>query len=71
MLKYVFLIETILRKKVVDFLDLTLLKDPVYVNISLGISFALYSDMSFFAIQPLYLLELNFSKVNRIEFALL
>ncbi|KAJ6640355.1 Monocarboxylate transporter 12, partial [Pseudolycoriella hygida] len=48
--------------KVVDFLDLTLMKDPIYVNISLGISFALYSDMSFFAIQPLYLLKLNLSK---------
>lgn len=47
----------------VDFLDLTLLKDLVYVNIVLGISFALYSDTSFFTIQPMYLFELGFTKV--------
>ncbi|XP_067616113.1 monocarboxylate transporter 7 [Eurosta solidaginis] len=47
---------------VVDFLDLTLLKQPVYVNIVLGISFALYSDIAFFTIQPLYLFELGFTK---------
>lgn len=50
-------------KAVVDFLDLTLLNDPVYVNIVLGISFALYSDMAFFTLQPLYLFELGYSKV--------
>ncbi|KAG4068744.1 hypothetical protein HA402_002435 [Bradysia odoriphaga] len=54
--------KNFLRKNVVDFLDLTILKDPIYVNISLGISFALYSDMSFFAIQPTYLLKLGFDK---------
>ncbi|XP_035892105.1 LOW QUALITY PROTEIN: monocarboxylate transporter 1 [Anopheles stephensi] len=46
----------------VDFLDLTLLKDPIYVNIVLGISFALYSDLAFFTLQPMYLFMLSFSK---------
>lgn len=50
-------------KAVVDFLDLTLLNDPIYVNIVLGISFALYSDMAFFTLQPLYLFELGYTKV--------
>lgn len=52
------------RKIIVDFLDLSLLKDPIYVNIVLGITFALYSDMAFFTIQPMYMFELNFEKVN-------
>lgn len=51
------------RQKVVDFLDLTLLKDLVYLNIVLGLSFALYSDNSFFILEPMYLFELTFSKV--------
>lgn len=48
----------------VDFLDLTLLKDLVYVNIVIGTSFALYSDNSFFTLEPMYLFELGFSKVS-------
>lgn len=48
---------------VVDFLDLTLLNDPIYVNIVLGISFALYSDVAFFTLQPMYLFELGYTKV--------
>ncbi|KAM7350408.1 monocarboxylate transporter 9 [Cochliomyia hominivorax] len=47
---------------VVDFLDLTLLRKPVYVNIVLGLSFALYSDIAFFTLQPLYMFELGFNK---------
>ncbi|XP_058823290.1 monocarboxylate transporter 7 [Topomyia yanbarensis] len=46
----------------IDFLDLTLLKDPIYVNIVLGISFALYSDLAFFTLQPMYLLMIGFNK---------
>ncbi|XP_031623601.1 monocarboxylate transporter 14-like [Contarinia nasturtii] len=49
-------------RKVIDFLDLTLLKDLVYVNIVLGISFGLYSDNTFFALLPMYLFELHFSQ---------
>lgn len=49
----------------VDFLDLNLVKDPVYMNLVLGISFVLYSDTAFFTLQPMYLFELGFSKVIR------
>lgn len=49
---------------IIDFLDLTLLKKPIYVNIVLGISFALYSDIAFFTLQPLYMFELGFNKVG-------
>ncbi|CAD6995604.1 unnamed protein product [Ceratitis capitata] len=48
----------------VEFLDLKLLKKPIYVNIVLGISFALYSDIAFFTLQPLYLFELGFTKAD-------
>lgn len=51
----------------VDFLDLTLLKDPIYVNIVLGISFALYSDLAFFTLQPMYLFMIGFGKVLPIK----
>lgn len=51
------------RQKVVDFLDLTLFNDLIYVNIALGMSFALYSDTAFFTLQPMYLFQLGFSKV--------
>ncbi|XP_055611499.1 monocarboxylate transporter 7 [Uranotaenia lowii] len=46
----------------VDFLDLTLLKDPIYVNIVLGISFALYSDLAFFTLQPMYLFMIGYNR---------
>lgn len=55
----------------VDFLDLTLLKKPIYVNIVLGLSFALYSDIAFFTLQPLYMFELGFSKVRYTYFLIL
>ncbi|KAH8291650.1 hypothetical protein KR018_010117, partial [Drosophila ironensis] len=51
-------------RTVVDFLDLTLLKKPIYVNIVLGITFALYSDITFFTLQPVYLFELGYSKTQ-------
>lgn len=53
-------------QKVVDFLDLTLFKDLIYVNIALGISFALYSDTAFFTLQPMYLFELGFTQVSQL-----
>jgi len=53
-----------LRATIVDFLDLTLLKQPVYINIVLGITFALYSDITFFTMQPIYLFELGYTKVS-------
>lgn len=61
-------IERNLWATIVDFLDLTLLKQPVYVNIVLGITFALYSDLAFFTMQPTYLFELGYSKVSYAPF---
>lgn len=57
-------IVEIYRQKVVDFLDLTVLNDIIYVNMALGTSFALYSDNTFFTLQPMYLFELGFSRVR-------
>lgn len=54
-------------KMVVDVLDLTLLSDPVYVNIVMGLSFALYSDVAFFTLQPMYLFHLGYSKVFEVN----
>lgn len=51
-------------QKIVNFLDLSLLKKPIYVNLVLGMSFALYSDLAFFTLQPMYLFELGFSMVR-------
>lgn len=45
-----------------NFLDLRLLLDPVYVNISIGISFSLICMLQFFAFYPILILELGFSK---------
>ncbi|XP_067000412.2 uncharacterized protein [Anabrus simplex] len=44
-----------------DCLDLELLKDAIYVNIIVGVSFSLFSDNMFFNLQPLYYLSLEFS----------
>lgn len=46
----------------VDFLDLTLLKDLVYVNIAIGVTMSLYSDGGFFILLPMYLFDLGYSK---------
>lgn len=51
------------RKKVINFLDLTLFGDLIYVNIVMGISFGLYADNAFFTLLPMYLYELGFVKV--------
>jgi hypothetical protein len=47
---------------VVNFLDLRLLLDPVYVNISVGISFSLICMLQFFAFFPILVLDLGYSK---------
>ena len=54
------------RQKVVDFLDLSLLKDIVYLNMVIGIALSLYSDGTFYTLLPMYLFELGFSKVINI-----
>ena len=51
------------RQTIVDILDLTLFKDLIYVNVAVGLAFALYSDISFLTIQPSYLFSLDFSNV--------
>lgn len=48
----------------VDFLHLSLFKDPIYLNIVVGMTFALYSDNAFFSLLPLYLFELKFTPVG-------
>lgn len=46
----------------VDFLDLPLLSDLVYVNILVGISFVIFSDLLFYTILPMYLIfDLQFN----------
>lgn len=50
--------------KIVDLFDLTLLCQPVYINICLGTSFVLFSDLTFFTIEPTYLRELQFDKMD-------
>lgn len=54
-----------LRLKIVDFLDLSLLGQPVYANICIGISLVMFVDMTFVTIQPGYLRELEFSNEDR------
>lgn len=49
---------------IVDFLDLTLFYQPMYVNICFGMSFALFSDLTFCTIYPTYLRELLFDKMD-------
>ncbi|KRT81779.1 membrane transporter [Oryctes borbonicus] len=39
-------------KYLVDLFDLTLLKDPVYVNIMIGMSFAIFAEMNFSLLTP-------------------
>lgn len=58
------IILTIFRQKIVDFLDLTLLKDVVYVNIVFGLTCTHISDQYFYVLMPKYLEELNISKVT-------
>lgn len=50
--------------KTIDFLDLTLLKDPIYVNIVIGTTFVTFSDFIFFTLLPAYLVECGFSMVT-------
>lgn len=52
------------RQKLVHFLDLDLLKDIVYINIVLGITFTTHSDITFFTLLPMYLFELEFTKAD-------
>jgi hypothetical protein len=49
---------------VVDFLDLRLLLDPVYVNIAIGISVSFFADITFCTLLPLAILKLGYSRAD-------
>lgn len=49
--------------KIVHFLDLKLLNDPIYVNIVFGLAFALFSDSMFSTLLPTYMMDKGFTKV--------
>lgn len=53
-----------IRQKIVDLFDLSLLKDRIYMNLVIGMSFSLFSDGTFLTILPIYLDRLGFSKVS-------
>lgn len=52
------------RGRLVDFFDLTLLKDLVYVNVIIGMASGLFSDNIFSSLLPMYLKYLGFSRVS-------
>lgn len=53
----------IFRQKVIDFFDLTLLKDVVYMNIVIGLTSVLFSDEMLFSLLPIYFKTLGISMV--------
>jgi hypothetical protein len=46
---------------VVDFLDLRLLLDPVYVNIVIGIGISFFADITYCSLFPLVVIKLGYS----------
>ncbi|XP_076176277.1 uncharacterized protein LOC143151234 [Ptiloglossa arizonensis] len=46
------------------FFDLDLLRDPIYINIMLGITFANFSELNFSLLTPFILGEYGFSKIQ-------
>ncbi|PNF41779.1 hypothetical protein B7P43_G03449 [Cryptotermes secundus] len=49
---------------VVDFLDLRLMLDPVYVNIAIGIAVSFFADVTYCTLFPLVVLKLGFSRAD-------
>ncbi|XP_075975911.1 monocarboxylate transporter 9-like [Anticarsia gemmatalis] len=49
---------------IAEFLDLTLLKDLVYVNIIFGLALTFFSDLTFFTVEPLFLGKKHLSKAE-------
>ncbi|XP_038207697.1 monocarboxylate transporter 9-like [Zerene cesonia] len=47
---------------VAEFLDLTLLKDPVFDNIIFGLALSFFADLTFFTLEPLFLDKNNLTK---------
>lgn len=54
----------IFRQKTADFLDLTLFQDFIFLNIMIGLFLVSFADDYFATLQPMYLLDLNISKVK-------
>lgn len=52
------------RNKLIDFLNLNLLKDLIFLNIIMGFFFVSFSEDYFLTLQPLYLIDINISKVS-------
>ena len=48
----------------VDFLDLRLLLDPVYVNIAVGTGISFFADITYCALFPLVVLKLGYSRTD-------
>lgn len=51
-------------KKIVIFFDLDLLRDPIYVNLMLGMSIAIFAELNFSMLTPFILGDLNYSTVE-------
>lgn len=51
-------------KKIVKFFDLDLLRDPIYVNLMLGMSIAIFAELNFSMLTPFILGDLNYSTVQ-------
>ncbi|KAJ8736103.1 hypothetical protein PYW08_006759 [Mythimna loreyi] len=49
---------------IAEFLDLSLLKDLVYVNIIFGLALTFFSDLTFFTLEPLFLDKKHLSKAE-------
>ncbi|GAB0100903.1 hypothetical protein DMENIID0001_170010 [Sergentomyia squamirostris] len=49
-------------RRVVKFFDFDLLRDPIYVNIMLGMSIAVFAELNFSLLTPFILADMNFSK---------
>lgn len=52
------------RQNISKTLDLNLFKDPVYINVSFGLSFSITSDLAFLSILPLFLTELGYDTAD-------
>lgn len=54
-------LKMVFRQRFSKAMDLELFKDPVYLNISFGLSLSFTSDLTFISIFPLILTNMNFN----------
>lgn len=47
-------------KRIIDFFDLDLLKDPIYLNLMFGMSLAIFAEINFSLLTPFILNDFNF-----------